>query len=64
MKITNATQAHASGYEYIVDHEGDVCIRPMHFENGIRQVRYYPDPCEFVRPAKAHSIDRLARVKA
>ena len=41
------TMAHSLKMECIIDGDGDVCIREMHFDDGVRQVRHYPDPCEF-----------------
>jgi hypothetical protein len=56
MKIeTMEKKAHAIDHEFIVDESGDICIRPMHFEKGIRQVRQRPDPVEFLPPAKAEA---------
>lgn len=44
----NKVRAHAVGMEWI-ENGNSVCIRPMHFDSdGIRQVRPYPDPVEFV----------------
>ena len=46
--------AHAHNHECIHDRYGDICIRPMLFDDeGIRQVRYHPDPCDFESPEKA-----------
>jgi hypothetical protein len=53
--------AHRLDHEYIVDQDGDVCIRPMHCNNeGVRQVSLYPDPCEFVPLPQA--ISKLAKL--
>jgi len=41
-------RAAAVGHECIEDRDGDVCIRPRHYNDvGNRVVRYWPDPCEF-----------------
>ena len=57
---TEKNRANLLGFEWIV--EGDnVCFRPMLFKNGVRQVRYYPDPCEFEALATAKL--KLARLE-
>jgi hypothetical protein len=55
MNIEEMTKmAHAKNHECIVDRDGDICIRPMLFDDeGIRQVRYQTDPCDFEKPDKA-----------
>lgn len=41
--------AHSINCEWITDRDGDVCMRPMLFDDeGRRVVRHHPDPCEFV----------------
>lgn len=43
------SKAHALRHEWITNRNGDVCLRPMHFNSeGIREVRVFPDPCDFV----------------
>ena len=39
-----------------MDLDGDVCLRPMLFnDDGTRMVRYAPDPCDFKPIAEAVS---------
>jgi len=41
-------RANAVEHECLEGRDGDVCIRPMLYnDEGIRVVRYRPDPCEF-----------------
>ena len=52
--------AHENAHECIVARDGYICIRPMIFDcDGVRQVMYKPDPCEFERPDTAE-----ARIRA
>ena len=51
--------AHENAHEFIVARDGYICIRPMIFHDGVRQVMYKPDPCEFERPDTAE-----ARIRA
>lgn len=47
--MTYKERAHALHYEWIMDKYGDICFRKMLFnDDGVRQVRFQPDPCEFV----------------
>lgn len=40
--------AQSNNMEFHIDSVGDICIRPMHFnDERIRELRYSPDPCEF-----------------
>ena len=50
-----AASARELGQEFFIDGDGDVCIRPMIWENGSRTVRYRPDPCEYIRPEAAEA---------
>lgn len=35
-------------HECIMDKDGDICIRPMKYDDdGIREILYRPQPCEF-----------------
>lgn len=47
-------------WECIPSRDGTaVCVRPMHFdEDGVRVVRYAPDPCEFIPIARAQRMAR------
>lgn len=56
-------RAHAVNHEWIEDRDGDVCLRPMAFnDEGIQQVQYRPDPCEFVTLETA--VRQLAELEA
>ena len=56
-------RAHQMGLEFITDRDGDVCIRPMHFDgDGRREVRYQPDPCEFKDPAEIENQEATIRL--
>jgi len=49
-------------HEWLEDRDGDVCIRPMlHDEEGIRVVRYWPDPCKF--KSLSHAVAELEAIE-
>lgn len=53
---TDKQKAHSINMEWIEDKDG-VCYRPMLFnEDGSRQVRMHPDPCEFVSREQAKGL--------
>ena len=65
MKLTDAERAHALQHEWIVDRDGDVCIRPMVFtDDGRRELLHYPDPCEFSSLLEAHQTLRALEAEA
>jgi hypothetical protein len=58
---TKKALAHSLSFEWIEDSAGDVCLRPMHFDAaGKREVRYRPDPVDFI--AANYAIARLSEL--
>ena len=59
-QLTAQELAKDVNHEWIVDKDGDVCLRPMHFDDGIRVIREQPDPVEFRPFVEAHErLDKL-----